>query len=595
MNTTSNVIDIKQTHDEILKGLKAIMRQGDVVELRIMTGNKRKGTISGYFNDINKLTDVATGYSGKFPGIYITINPVIPDLLARANNRVEEWAKHTSKAEDVKQRLYLPLDIDPKRPSGISATDAQHNAALVKAIEIQMDLKEKFGLPDPIRGDSGNGAHLVYHIDLPNDKESKEIVELAQKGIAGLYNRPDDIIEVQCFSDANRIWKLYGTMACKGDPTPERPHRQSRVLEVPIERKPLTLEQLKKLAELAPKDNNQLLTRTKASTNGKPSEYHKIFDVEGYMEKYAIGVHHLKNDGSWKTYVLDSCVFNPEHSGNLEACIQQEQNSGILVYKCHHNSCSDKHWADVRNKFEPERMVSQEIAKEKEKRRKKKRIGDDESSAIDILEDDEELVPILQLLESIERVDMIKPRIVGTSHVYTCVFHIDGIELIIPSNRMLGSEMFARRYFEEFQSLPTVRLADNWSLFILALGEQNKYHVIQEEKEDDITFDAEAFLAEVRRLYTTSDKVIFQKNKTKLYVADGRVYLAADQVKKIKDNLRLKISHKNLTTMIKEYYITRSTLKCGEGSKYSVWCWIFTDKVLSDEAIDLTKVINRGA
>jgi hypothetical protein len=28
-----------------------------------------------------------------------------------------------------------------------------------------------------------------------------------------------------------RIWKLYGTLAAKGDPTPERPHRLSRLVE----------------------------------------------------------------------------------------------------------------------------------------------------------------------------------------------------------------------------------------------------------------------------------------------------------------------------------------------------------------------------
>ena len=33
--------------------------------------------------------------------------------------------------------------------------------------------------------------------------------------------------------NAARIWKLYGTIACKGDNTPERPHRLAYIIEVP--------------------------------------------------------------------------------------------------------------------------------------------------------------------------------------------------------------------------------------------------------------------------------------------------------------------------------------------------------------------------
>ena len=30
-----------------------------------------------------------------------------------------------------------------------------------------------------------------------------------------------------------RIWKFYGTLAAKGDSIPSRPHRVSRILEIP--------------------------------------------------------------------------------------------------------------------------------------------------------------------------------------------------------------------------------------------------------------------------------------------------------------------------------------------------------------------------
>jgi hypothetical protein len=44
----------------------------------------------------------------------------------------------------------------------------------------------------------------------------------------------DDTVKVDVTSaNASRIWKAYGTVARKGDSIPGRPHRLSRILEVP--------------------------------------------------------------------------------------------------------------------------------------------------------------------------------------------------------------------------------------------------------------------------------------------------------------------------------------------------------------------------
>jgi hypothetical protein len=41
-------------------------------------------------------------------------------------------------------------------------------------------------------------------------------------------------IDAEVFNPA-RIWKLYGTAACKGDHIAQRPHRLSRILSAPGE------------------------------------------------------------------------------------------------------------------------------------------------------------------------------------------------------------------------------------------------------------------------------------------------------------------------------------------------------------------------
>ena len=72
---------------EIQRTLDLLLEPGQVAELRVL--NTQQGTASGYFTDFDKLAQHAAHYSGKAPGVYVTLNPVNPDLRAGANNRVK--------------------------------------------------------------------------------------------------------------------------------------------------------------------------------------------------------------------------------------------------------------------------------------------------------------------------------------------------------------------------------------------------------------------------------------------------------------------------------------------------------------------------
>ena len=207
----------------------ALFDSGQVVELRCL-GTKR-GTVSGYFDDLTKLWAAAKSLDGTGVGVYATLNPVNPALLARAENRPVSYAKSTTSDTDILCRRWLPIDLDPVRPAGISSTDTEHEAALVRAGEIRTWLAEQ-GWPEPILADSGNGAHLLYRIDLPNDAESTKLVGDCLQAIALRFS--DAVVDVDVTTkNPARIWKLYGTTACKWDSTPDRPHRKAQILETP--------------------------------------------------------------------------------------------------------------------------------------------------------------------------------------------------------------------------------------------------------------------------------------------------------------------------------------------------------------------------
>ncbi|MGE5446512.1 MAG: hypothetical protein ACM3SR_18260 [Ignavibacteriales bacterium] len=154
-----------------------------------------------------------------------------PQLLARANNRVERYAKWTTSDADILQRRWLGIDVDPIRPAGISSTDEEHELALFRTRKIRDFLRVQLGWSVLILGDSGNGGHLLSRIDLPNDNESRDLIKRCLESLDFMFSDEKVTVDTSVFNAA-RIWKLYGTMSCKGDNVPERPHRLARILEV---------------------------------------------------------------------------------------------------------------------------------------------------------------------------------------------------------------------------------------------------------------------------------------------------------------------------------------------------------------------------
>ena len=88
------------------------------------------------------------------------------------------------------------------------------------------------GWPEPILADSGNGAHLLYPIDLPNDQDAANVLRDCLRALVFRFDDEAVVVDTGNYNAA-RIWKLYGTLACKGDNALDRPHRLSRILESP--------------------------------------------------------------------------------------------------------------------------------------------------------------------------------------------------------------------------------------------------------------------------------------------------------------------------------------------------------------------------
>ena len=110
----------------ILAALSVLFTPNDVIELRAFPKG-RKRTDAGYFDGQHsqELAEQAARLSASGAAVYVTLNPVDPQLLSRYNNRIESFAQSTTTDKQVTRRRWLLVDIDPVRPSGTSATDAQ--------------------------------------------------------------------------------------------------------------------------------------------------------------------------------------------------------------------------------------------------------------------------------------------------------------------------------------------------------------------------------------------------------------------------------------------------------------------------------------
>lgn len=88
---------------------------------------------------------------------------------------------------------------------------AEHEATLRRAILCRTWLHEQHW-PDPLYADSGNGAHLLYRLDFPNDAASTTLVARVLQALALRFNDTCVTVDEATFNAA-RLLEVPGTCA----------------------------------------------------------------------------------------------------------------------------------------------------------------------------------------------------------------------------------------------------------------------------------------------------------------------------------------------------------------------------------------------
>lgn len=353
---------------EVERALHAILEPGQVFEIRALDVKQRYGapaTVAGYFDadHIEEAAQAVAGLNGTAKGVYFTPNPCKPDLLARCAYRIDRRGKAdpTTSDHEIERRCWLLVDCDPDRPAGICSTDAEHEAAHNLAQRIKTDLSAA-GWPDPFYSDSGNGAHLMYWIDLPVEDDG--LVEQCLKALAAKYGTAAMKVDTT-LHNPSRIFRLPGTVNRKGDDTPTRPHRMARMIEAPVEKVFTPVELLEKLAADAPAASEPISKRREPSkrpaapdgkTGGTGPENSKKW-MAGWLKRCAPESVEIRGPEPWQgngaRWTLNPCPWNDAHTNDSAFIVVLPD--GKIGAGCQHNGCSAKDWKALRDLWEPDR------------------------------------------------------------------------------------------------------------------------------------------------------------------------------------------------------------------------------------------------
>jgi P4 family phage/plasmid primase-like protien len=339
----------KEQQVTIAQWLRLLHEPGEVFEIRIpeaMVNGKFNQTQYGYFDDPDKAAGAMLPYVGK-NNIYQTLQPVNPALLGRACNKLKGAKKRDPQTSDGDATRYkwFPVDTDPVRPSGISASNEELKAALERARAIEAHLVGEWGWPEPVRGISGNGGHLLWSIDLPNEPGSIDLIQRVLQYLSSRFD--DDKVKVDTtIFNPSRIWKVYGTEATKGDSIPGRPHRMAKITYTPDSFEIVTFDMLKVIAPPRAASNpaytNGHYTNGRAYTAG---------EIRAALDRLGVEYNEKERQGRL-IFSLDKCLASEAHTDGAAITLE----GGKAGYKCHHNSCSAKDWQAVKPSLFPDRV-----------------------------------------------------------------------------------------------------------------------------------------------------------------------------------------------------------------------------------------------
>jgi P4 family phage/plasmid primase-like protien len=304
-----------------------------VHEVRLFRPN---GVAVGYFDNWESALRAIENEPSQYKAAYFTLNPLkLPDGI-QVNPACLRSSSNAASASDIERRVWLLIDCDPPRASRSNSTAEEKQAAHDQAERIREWLCSH-GWPEPVLADSGNGWHLLYRIEMPNDDASKVLLEKFLARLKQLF----PMVDAGNF-DAPRLCKLYGSWARKGEHSEERPWRRSAIIE-------------EGSGAIITEQQIRALTPAPLTVQALPKQADdvKLASLLGFLDYYGVALRSEPREvtGGWQIEI--ECPWSGEHS--------DENNRDTVVsfiaglgngFKCFHSHCAHRHWHELRAELE---------------------------------------------------------------------------------------------------------------------------------------------------------------------------------------------------------------------------------------------------
>lgn len=349
---------------QIRKWWSIFRPNNELEEIRLLKSGP--GTISGYFTDVETLIRELRRYANtKEYSIYFILNEISKGCYYKKQHDKLCFVGRGETTDDTSiiRRRWLLIDIDPQKVvdgvvfKDINSSDEELLSAR-KVARTVFDYLQGKGFPLPITAMSGNGIHLYYKIDEPNDAETTELITNFLNSLAQKFSTDKADVDKGVWNIA-RLSKLYGTIPRKGADEPDRPCRMAVIEYVPNDIITVSRNLIKEVADEYedPKEKErQEREKRKKDKNYQIDEFPDV-RVQDFLDRNGIayrGPEYDSKRGAMKFDLLE-CPWESEHTTHSEpghASIW-EYPSGHKDFHCFHSHCSDRKWEDVWRLYDP--------------------------------------------------------------------------------------------------------------------------------------------------------------------------------------------------------------------------------------------------
>jgi P4 family phage/plasmid primase-like protien len=300
-----------------------------VHEIRVLRPN---GIAVGYFDDWEAALRAIENERTQYKAAYFSLNPIKLPAEIPVNPQALTPSRNSAGDSDIARRGWLLVDLDPPRAPGTNSTDAEKQGAREQAERVREYLRSR-NWPEPFLCDSGNGWHLLYRVDLPNDSSTTELV----RGVLARLHQLFPMVDAGNFN-ASRLVKAYGSWARKGEDSEERPWRRSAIVETGGDT--VTEQQIQALSPAVP-------------VQAKKSDDVKLSSLLGFLDYYGVPLRSEPREvsGGWQIEI--ECPWSAEHSDETRRDTVASFIAGLgNGFRCLHSHCTERHWREFRAEME---------------------------------------------------------------------------------------------------------------------------------------------------------------------------------------------------------------------------------------------------